>query len=159
MRFLILLLPITLVSSAPHGNASSESNFHLIILHNNDMHSRFEQTGKVSDRCSKSDAVRNECYGGFARVAHKVREFRRRADASEIPGVLFLNAGDTYSGTSLFNDHKDAISADFMNILNPDAMVRFAGIYVQFFNGRSFRLSGTTSLMREMQILQSSCKN
>lgn len=41
-----------------------------IILHNNDMHSRFEQTNARCGNCLMEDARQNKCYGGFARVAH-----------------------------------------------------------------------------------------
>lgn len=43
----------------------------LIILHNNDMHARFEQTDALSKMCNKEDALLSKCYGGFARVAYK----------------------------------------------------------------------------------------
>lgn len=38
--------------------------------------------------------------------------------------ILFLNAGDTYTGTTWFNLFKANITADFLNILKPDAIVR-----------------------------------
>lgn len=100
------------------------SNLKLIVLHNNDMHARFDQTGELSDVCRQNDAENNNCFGGFARVANVVRNFRKRAKAGEIPSVLYLNAGDVYTGTPLFAMHKENISAEFMNVLKPDAMVR-----------------------------------
>jgi len=42
-----------------------------IILHNNDMHARFEQTNRNSGVCTQKDSIRDKCYGGFARVAHE----------------------------------------------------------------------------------------
>ena len=42
-----------------------------ILLHNNDMHARFQQTDASSNVCSKEDANADRCYGGFARVASK----------------------------------------------------------------------------------------
>lgn len=117
------LLIVSCVSAAPKQNIKAEGSFKLIILHNNDMHARFEQTGVLSDKCSKDDADNNKCYGGFARVAHKVREYRRRAEAGEIPKVLYLNAGDTYTGTPWFALYKDKIASDFLKILKPDAIV------------------------------------
>lgn len=42
-----------------------------IILHNNDMHARFEQTSANSEKCSEELSKANQCYGGFARVAHE----------------------------------------------------------------------------------------
>lgn len=122
---LIGLLMVASTSSAPQRNAKDdEDNFKMIILHNNDMHARFEQTSMISGKCKKEDADSKKCYGGFARVAHEVREFRRRAEAKEIPDVLYLNAGDTYTGTPWFSLYKDNITSDFLNILRPDAIVR-----------------------------------
>lgn len=102
---------------------SSNANFKLTILHNNDMHARFEQTGVLSDRCTKNDAENNRCFGGFARVARVVKEFRKKAADGEIPKVLYLNAGDTYTGTPWFSVYKDKIASDFLNLLKPDATV------------------------------------
>lgn len=120
---LIGLLMAASISSAPLELA--EDNFKMIILHNNDMHARFEQTSRISGKCRKEDADSNKCYGGIARVAHEVREYRRRATAKEIPDVLYLNAGDTYTGTPWFSLFKDNITSAFLNVLKPDAIVRF----------------------------------
>lgn len=46
-----------------------QAEFDIIILHNNDMHARFEQTGVNSNACLPADVLSNNCYGGFARVA------------------------------------------------------------------------------------------
>lgn len=120
---LLVLFMVSCISSAPQKKAAADGSFKMIILHNNDMHARFEQTGVLSDKCTKTDAELNKCYGGFARVAHEVREYRRRADAGEIPKVLYLNAGDTYTGTPWFSLYKDKIASDFLKILKPDAIV------------------------------------
>lgn len=125
----LLLVLIAQTLSAPQQQqqqkAQSDETFKLIILHNNDMHARFEQTNAVSSRCKEDDQENNRCYGGFARVAHEVREYRRRADAGEIPKVLYLNAGDTYTGTPWFALYKDNITATFLKLLKPDAIVGF----------------------------------
>lgn len=102
---------------------TSDGNFKLIILHNNDMHARFEQTGSLSNKCSNKEVDSNKCYGGFARVAHEVRRFRKDAADGKIASVLYLNAGDTYTGTPWFTIYKDVIAAEFMEILKPDVMV------------------------------------
>lgn len=130
MRIAFVLFIIT---ESAFGSAPSdleEGSFRLTILHNNDMHARFEQTGVMSDKCSKSDADGNRCYGGFARVAYKVREFKERARLGEAPPVLFLNAGDTYIGTPWFIVHKEKIASDFLRILKPDAIVSKLNISV-----------------------------
>lgn len=48
----------------------------------------------------------------------RVREFRNGSTP-----VLYLNAGDTYTGTPWFNVYKDRIVSAFMNLLKPDAIV------------------------------------
>ncbi|XP_050069190.1 protein 5NUC-like [Anopheles maculipalpis] len=101
--------------------APKAGDLELIILHNNDMHARFEQTGAYSNECQPSDVASNHCYGGFARVAHKVREYRASEAAGGLP-VLYLNAGDTYTGTPWFSIFKDNITAAFLNVLKPDAI-------------------------------------
>lgn len=51
--------------------AEAAGGFELIILHNNDMHARFQETDAMSKMCSKEDIMLNKCYGGFARVVYK----------------------------------------------------------------------------------------
>ncbi|XP_055606469.1 protein 5NUC-like [Uranotaenia lowii] len=107
-------------AAGSRARAAAE-NFQLIILHNNDMHARFEQTGTYGNDCQPADVANNRCYGGFARVAHKVREYRAAEANGGLP-VLYLNAGDTYTGTPWFAIYKDNITAAFLNILKPDAI-------------------------------------
>lgn len=99
----------------------SASELDLLILHNNDMHSRFEETSKRSSKCPLLGS--QQCYGGFARVAHVVREARDDAQYGRGPKVLYLNAGDTYTGTAWFVTYKSEIVTEFLNILKPDAAV------------------------------------
>ncbi|KAG5677132.1 hypothetical protein PVAND_006914 [Polypedilum vanderplanki] len=118
---IVLLLLAVHTFSAPQKKSTDE-NFKLIILHNNDMHARFEQTNAASARCTDEDREKNNCYGGFARVAHVVRDYRKRANTGEIPRVLYLNAGDTYTGTPWFALFKDNITSAFLELLKPDAI-------------------------------------
>lgn len=66
------LLTCLLCAMAAFGHPAntSEPAMDIIILHNNDMHSRFEQTDALSQVCKQEDVVLSKCYGGFARVAH-----------------------------------------------------------------------------------------
>lgn len=45
------------------------THFELTILHNNDMHGRFEETDEYTNQCKDIDKVQNKCFGGFARTA------------------------------------------------------------------------------------------
>lgn len=51
-----------------------------------------------------------------------MRKFRKEAENGGTP-VLYLNAGDTYTGTPWFTVFKDNITAAFLNKLQPDAIV------------------------------------
>lgn len=118
--FVIVVL-FKLVVSMPLID-DDNSMLDLILLHNNDMHARFEQTDQFSGNCKIEDEQGNKCYGGFARVSHVIKKYRQEA-ANGGPAVLYLNAGDTYSGTPWFNTFKYQVVSEFMNILKPDAMV------------------------------------
>lgn len=63
----LILPPVRPNPIAPRAEVATE----FIILHNNDMHARFEQTNVNSGTCSEEDANTNQCYGGFARVAYE----------------------------------------------------------------------------------------
>lgn len=69
---ILLTLNLVMENDASPVNIVNKSNgvFEFIVLHNNDMHARFEQTGVHSNECKPEDAANNRCYGGFARTAH-----------------------------------------------------------------------------------------
>ncbi|KAJ8923034.1 hypothetical protein NQ315_001582 [Exocentrus adspersus] len=99
----------------------ARADFDLLLLHNNDMHGRFEETERNSGTCKEQH--RNvSCVGGFARTAHEIRRYRRLAVDGQGPEVLFLNAGDIYVGTVWYSLFTWNISAEFLNILEPDAL-------------------------------------
>lgn len=99
---------------------ASDTSF--LILHNNDMHARFEQTSRNSGTCKSKR--KEHCVGGFARVAHVLRDARAAAENNVGPKVIYLNAGDTSTGTAWYAVHKWKIAVEFLNILMPDAVVK-----------------------------------
>ncbi|KAH8400588.1 hypothetical protein KR222_007244 [Zaprionus bogoriensis] len=114
---ILLLSQSTANPIEPRATVATE----LIILHNNDMHARFEQTNVNGGTCTQEDANTDKCYGGFARVAYEVRKYREEAKNGGTP-VFYLNAGDTYTGTAWFTVFKDNITSAFLNKLQPDAI-------------------------------------
>lgn len=118
---IIAFVIVLLMDFAWAAPIQQESALDLIILHNNDLHSRFEQTDRSSGKCSENDVAAKKCYGGFARISHVVKKYREEAENGG-PAVLFLNAGDVYVGSPWFM-FKHKVCADFMNLLMPDAMV------------------------------------
>ncbi|XP_027848967.2 protein 5NUC-like [Aphis gossypii] len=73
------------------------ANYRLLVLHTNDMHSRFDQIDETGG--AECTSTGRPCYGGFARLKTAVDQERRNADAD---GALFLNAGDTFQGTAYY---------------------------------------------------------
>ncbi|XP_021942371.1 protein 5NUC-like [Zootermopsis nevadensis] len=103
------------------GVATPADTFKLLIVHTNDMHSRFDQASKSSGVCSKEEADKNQCYGGFARVSTAVTLARERSSKAETKS-LFLIAGDIYQGTNMYTFYKWPIVSRMTNMLKPDAM-------------------------------------
>lgn len=119
----ILILLIACSSEAFVSASRQPDHLDLIILHNNDLHGKFEQTDRMAHGpCSIEDQRANKCYGGFARISHVVKQYRRRAEEGGA-SVLFFNAGDTYVGSIWFSLFMHKICSEFLNILKPDAMV------------------------------------
>ncbi|XP_015368350.1 PREDICTED: protein 5NUC-like [Diuraphis noxia] len=75
------------------------THYRLLVLHTNDMHSRFDQIDATGAECVEAG---QPCYGGFARLKTAVDQERRLADAGTADGALFLNAGDTFQGTAFY---------------------------------------------------------
>ncbi|XP_033148927.1 protein 5NUC-like isoform X2 [Drosophila busckii] len=91
-------------------------SFKFSIVHNNDMHARYDPIVGTGQKCPKGDDERCLCFGGFARVATAVS--RARAEGS----VLYFNAGDTFYGTVWYAIYRAELAGQLMNMLNPDAM-------------------------------------
>ncbi|KAH8297417.1 hypothetical protein KR044_011478, partial [Drosophila immigrans] len=115
----VLLFGPTVLANPISAKPAVATEF--IILHNNDMHARFDQTNVNSEKCSPEDAKNGKCFGGFARVAYEVRKHRAEAKNGGTP-VFYLNAGDTYTGTAWFALFKDKIASSFLNKLQPDVV-------------------------------------
>uniref|UniRef100_T1H0M6 Uncharacterized protein n=1 Tax=Megaselia scalaris TaxID=36166 RepID=T1H0M6_MEGSC len=68
LKFLCALL----LSHISINNCLNDSELvKFTLLHNNDLHARFEQISATLSTCSEYLEEANDCYGGFARTAHK----------------------------------------------------------------------------------------
>ncbi|GAB0100402.1 protein 5NUC-like [Sergentomyia squamirostris] len=92
---------------------NQKNTIDIILLHTNDMHGSFEETDAKSNTCHKNEI---KCYGGFPRIAHMVKKYRK-----DNKNVIFLNAGDTFTGTPAFSIFKHNITSEMMNFLSPNA--------------------------------------
>ncbi|CAH1711678.1 protein 5NUC-like isoform X2 [Aphis gossypii] len=119
-RFRTAVLFLSLLSAAA-------ARYRLLVLHTNDMHSRFDQVDRSIGECVGSF---RPCYGGFARLKTAVdRERRRTTDAGPVDGALFLNAGDTFQGTVYYS---------FLKWRAVERMVRTLGIDVMSLGNHEF---------------------
>lgn len=103
---------------------SEESALDFILLHNNDLHGRFDESSIIRTDCRPDEARANKCFGGFARISTLVKQYRNAHQYEHGLPVLYMNAGDTYTGTPWFFSFKDRIAAELMNALKPDVGVR-----------------------------------
>ncbi|KAK3914087.1 Protein 5NUC [Frankliniella fusca] len=127
LPLLLLLLLAQLIAGGTSTTSTdrrgrAQQGLELLVIHTNDMHSRFEQTNSLSGQCTAVDESRGRCYGGYARVATQIRRAREEAAAAGGPPVLVLNAGDTYQGSIYFNVFKWRMAANLTNLLGFDAM-------------------------------------
>lgn len=53
----------------------------------------------------------------------RINEIKESSAKQNVP-VIFLNAGDTYTGTAMFTLFKQTISYEMLNLLKPDAAVK-----------------------------------
>ncbi|XP_057334294.1 protein 5NUC-like [Microplitis mediator] len=60
------------------------------------------------------------CYGGFPRISTLVKQERERSKALNI-SILYLDAGDIFEGSKLFDKYTDTISYRLLNALKPNA--------------------------------------
>jgi len=93
---LLAVLALARMSAASVASStSSDANFELVVLHTNDLHSRFDEISGRGSACRPKDADRNKCYGGVARIKHAA-DAMRLANADK---TVFLNAGDFFQVT------------------------------------------------------------
>jgi 5'-nucleotidase / UDP-sugar diphosphatase len=105
---------VALASAAP---AMAQQDFTLSIIHTNDVHSRIDQVAASGSFCTPQNAQANRCFGGYPRLATKIRELRGTR-----PNPLVLDAGDVFQGTLFYTMAKSDAVKPFLNAIGYDAM-------------------------------------
>ncbi|TVQ41352.1 MAG: multifunctional 2',3'-cyclic-nucleotide 2'-phosphodiesterase/5'-nucleotidase/3'-nucleotidase [Geminicoccaceae bacterium] len=103
------------------ATARAEAAFRLQVLHINDLHSRIEAVSRSNSTCSAADAAEGNCFGGYGRLATKIRERRAELAEAGVP-VVTLDAGDQFQGTLFYTTYKGKAEVEFMNAIGFDAM-------------------------------------
>ncbi|XP_065212271.1 snake venom 5'-nucleotidase-like [Planococcus citri] len=111
LHLLIVLISVVVVWPV-------KCDFEILVLHTNDMHSRFDEVNEEGKPLEKPD---EPVFGGFARLKKAVDDARAEATARGIPSV-FLNAGDTFQGTSFYSMLKDEVVSSLIPLVGIEAM-------------------------------------
>lgn len=107
-------------SAIAMSTQASFADYTLTILHINDWHSRIESISAFDSTCPAKDEGEGKCFGGAARLVTAVREQRAKlADEN----VVFLNGGDNFQGSLFYTTYKGKAEAEFLNLMDTDAMV------------------------------------
>lgn len=101
----VILSLILIISLSFNGTVFAEESQTLTIVHVNDVHGRLMED-------DYEGAI------GYAKMKTKVDELRAKD-----PNLLFLNAGDSFHGTTLVNVSRGEAMVRAMNLMDFDAMV------------------------------------
>jgi len=115
-RWLMVSAAVVVLSSG-----AAQADYTLHVLHINDFHSRVEPINAFDSTCDAETEAKNECFGGVARLATKIRELRDGLKA-EGQNVIVLDAGDQYQGSLFYTTYKGKDTVEFMNAISFDAM-------------------------------------
>jgi 5'-nucleotidase len=97
-------------------------HFEIQILHNSDLHAKFEQTNAKSGPCSEEQARLGQCYGGIARLKTAIKQAFKDVENDGIPTIV-LNAGDFFVGTPYYVMKKWELVVPMVDALKFDAAV------------------------------------
>ncbi len=84
VRLWLLLLAAVAVAVEP-----ADASFQLVVLHTNDLHSRFAAITSRGAQCGKGT---KKCFGGVARI----KSVADRVKAENPGRVIFVNGGDFF---------------------------------------------------------------
>lgn len=104
-RLFLTILDILLVL---FNKIDMSYHFDLMILHSNNVNSRFQE--------------RSDKTGGAGKVLYLLNKLRREAEEGKGPPVLYLNAGDNFSPTPIYTMNQWDVIADYLNLLKTDAI-------------------------------------
>lgn len=99
------------------GGFALAEEFKLTVLHNNDVHGRFEEIMPGGSRCPPSAAEQGKCVGGIARQKAVVSQVNATNNHT-----IFLNTGDYYQGSLWYYLLGPDIVVSAVNYLKHDAM-------------------------------------
>nr|XP_022910385.1 protein 5NUC-like isoform X1 [Onthophagus taurus]XP_022910386.1 protein 5NUC-like isoform X1 [Onthophagus taurus]XP_022910387.1 protein 5NUC-like isoform X1 [Onthophagus taurus]XP_022910390.1 protein 5NUC-like isoform X1 [Onthophagus taurus]XP_022910391.1 protein 5NUC-like isoform X1 [Onthophagus taurus] len=84
----------------------------LVIFHTSDAHARYE---------ARLDSITGKYFGGVARVAYTIKAARKKYKEGDGPPILYLEAGNMFTGSIWFLVHSYEGVAKILNELQPDA--------------------------------------
>jgi 5'-nucleotidase len=103
MLITVPLLIYAVCLAAPEKGAAG-NDFHLTILHTNDLHSHCE---------SFSDRGHN--IGGIPRIGHMIRYYKKKE-----PDAVVVDAGDIFEGTPIYTMYHGEVEVHLLNMIGYD---------------------------------------
>ncbi len=113
----MLSLGAAMVALSVAAPAMAQQDFTMSIIHTNDVHSRIDQVTATGSFCTPQNAEQNRCFGGYPRLATKIRELRAAR-----PNPVVLDAGDVFQGTLFYTLAKSDAVKPFLNAIGYDMM-------------------------------------
>ncbi|KAJ8029629.1 5'-nucleotidase [Holothuria leucospilota] len=90
------------------------SNWHLTVLHTNDIHARLDEVGPNGiGPCTEELKNDDDCFGGIARLISATNAVR-----AEEENVILLNAGDILQGPLWYYVYQGSLTSRFMNMMS-----------------------------------------
>jgi len=96
---------------------ASAADYKLTILHVNDLQSRLEPVNESGAACTPADVQAHHCAGGMARLAARIN-----AERASAHNVLVVDAGNSLTGSPIYDMHKHRAISETMNLIGFDAM-------------------------------------
>lgn len=82
----------------------------------NSLKTRYEETNELGGTCKAGE----KCIGGLARMATMIKQLKEELQETN---PILLNAGDNFQGTLWYSIGRWNVTAQFMNMLDFDAVV------------------------------------
>ena len=97
------------------------SDFHLLILHQGDIHARYQTIDSFGITCANEDFQKDAtCSGGFSRAVAYVKAMKQHPYTKN---VLVVNSGDFFAGEMMHTLFKWKVSAQLARIMPYDALI------------------------------------
>jgi len=97
--------------------SAGAADYKLTILHVNDLQARLQPVTATGANCTPADVAAQQCAGGVARLAARIA-----AEKASAANVVVVDAGNSLTGSTFYDQHKERALSETMNLVGFDAM-------------------------------------